>query len=49
MATGSCAVLVWMKRPATIQLIVFPDLTLDIGAESVAFYSREVGTTCLAP
>lgn len=48
MAAGSCAVLVWMQRPATIQLIAFPNLTLDIGAQSVAFYGREVGTTCTA-
>ena len=49
MAAGSCAVLVWMQRPATIELIAFPALTFHIGAESVAFYSREVAPTCLAP
>ncbi len=49
MAAGSCAVLVWMERPATIELIAFPALTFHIGAESVAFYSREVAPTCLAP
>jgi hypothetical protein len=48
MAPGSCAVLVWMQRPAEIQLIAFPNLTLDIGAQSVAYYGREVGTTCTA-
>ena len=49
MAAGSCAVLVWMERPATIELIAFPALTFHIGAESVAFYSREVAPSCLAP
>lgn len=49
MAAGSCAVLVWMQRPATIELVAFPALTFHIGAESVAFYSREVAPTCLAP
>ena len=49
MAAGSCAVLVWMERPAEIELIVVPSLSLHIGAKSVAFYSREVAPTCLAP
>jgi Flp pilus assembly pilin Flp len=48
MAAGSCAVLVWMQRPATIRLLVFPDLNLNIGAESVAYYGREVAPTCTA-
>lgn len=46
MTSGSCAVLVWMTRPQTIQLLVFPDLDFNIKAESVAYYSRVVGTTC---
>ena len=49
MAAGSCAVIVWMQRPHTIQLIAFPNLDLDIGGESVAYYSREVAPTCTAP
>jgi Flp pilus assembly protein TadG len=40
MASGSCAVLVWMKRPEAIRLVIFPDITFDIGAQSVAYYSR---------
>lgn len=48
MASGSCAVMVWMQRPQTIQLLVFPDLDFNIGAESVAYYSREV-SPCTAP
>ena len=48
MAAGSCAVLVWMQRPATIQLLLVPDLDFNIGGESVAYYGREVGTTCTA-
>jgi Flp pilus assembly protein TadG len=49
MAAGTCAVLVWMERPAEIELIALPSLTLHIGAESVAYYGREVAPTCLAP
>jgi Flp pilus assembly pilin Flp len=48
MAAGSCAVLVWMQRPEKIRLIVVPDLNFNIGAESVAYYGRTVGTTCTA-
>lgn len=48
MAAGSCAVLVWMERPQTIQLLIFPDLDLEIGAKSVAYYGREVTPTCTA-
>lgn len=49
MAAGSCAVLVWMQRPARIELLVAPDLNLNIGAESVAYYGRELESTCTAP
>lgn len=48
MAAGSCAVLVWVQRPEIIRLIVAPDLRFDIGAKSVAFYGRKVGTSCTA-
>lgn len=48
MESGSCAVLVWMTMPKTIQLVIFPDLSLNIGAQSVAYYGRTVGTTCTA-
>jgi Flp pilus assembly protein TadG len=48
MADGSCVVLVWMQEPETIQLVVFPSLNVDIGARSVAYYGRTVGTTCTA-
>ena len=48
MAAGTCAVLVWMRRPAEIELVAFPSLNLHIGAESVAYYGREV-SACLAP
>lgn len=44
MAAGTCAVMVWVKRPESIELMVFPDLDLDIGAKSVAFYSRTDGS-----
>jgi len=48
MGVGSCAVLVWMQRPQTIQLLVFPDLDFTTRAESVAYYSRVVSTKCTA-
>jgi TadE-like protein len=48
MAAGSCAVLVWMERPEKIRLLVAPDLDFTIGAESVAYYGREVQPTCTA-
>ena len=49
MATGSCAVLVWIERPASIDLIVAPSFDFDIRADSVAYYGREVAPTCVAP
>ncbi len=45
MAPGSCAVRVWMTRPARIQLAV-DDLNFTLSAQSVAFYGRTVGTSC---
>jgi Flp pilus assembly protein TadG len=47
MTTGSCAVRVWMAHPERIQLVV-TDLNLTIGAQSVAYYGRVVGTSCTA-
>ncbi len=48
MASGSCAVLVWVQRPQTIQLIMFPDLNFNTQATSVSYYSRVVSPTCTA-
>jgi hypothetical protein len=48
MATGSCAVLVWMSKPETIQLAVVPSLDFRIGAQAVSYYGRTAGTTCTA-
>ncbi len=47
-AAGSCAVLVWIQRPAKIRLLIAPDLDFEIGAQSVAYYGREVPPTCTA-
>jgi Flp pilus assembly protein TadG len=47
MAAGSCAVKVWMKRPADIQLVIAPTLNFDIGAKSVYYYGK-VGGSCTA-
>jgi Flp pilus assembly protein TadG len=46
MAPGSCAVLVSVQRPRTIELIVFPNLNFTIRGASVAYYGREVEPTC---
>lgn len=44
MATGSCAVKVWLQRSETINLVIAPSLHFKIGAESVAYYGRTVGS-----
>lgn len=49
MAAGSCAVLVWMQRPASIQLVVVPTMSFDVSAQSVAYYGRVVQPACTAP
>lgn len=48
MATGTCAVMVWVSKPHTINLIIAPDLSFNIGAESVAYYGRTVTPDCPA-
>ena len=48
MSSGSCAVLVWMTKPGLIRLVVAPDLTPTLKAQSVAFYGRTVDTRCTA-
>lgn len=48
MAAGTCAVKVWVSKPHTIQLIVFPDLDFNVGAQSVAYYGRTVLSGCTA-
>jgi hypothetical protein len=42
-ATNSCAVEVWVQKPATISLLVFPDMNIEIGAQSVAYYGLKAG------
>lgn len=46
MAPNSCAVRVWVQKPAKISLIVFPDYNFNIGAQSVAYYGRSVQNGC---
>jgi hypothetical protein len=43
MAAGSCAVKVWVTKPASIELIVAPTLNFNIGAASVSYYGRQSG------
>lgn len=42
--TGSCAVVAWVTKPATIQLIIAPSLNFDIGAKSISYYGLTVGS-----
>ena len=44
MATGSCVVKVWVRKPQSIVLVVAPPLNLEIGAQSVSYYGRTRGT-----
>lgn len=43
MTTGSCAVVVWVEKPRTIQLLVAPDLRIKVHAKSVAYYGQKAG------
>lgn len=52
MTSGSCAVVAWVRKPASIQLVIAPTLHFNIGSKSVVFYGRTVttpsGSTCTA-
>lgn len=48
MASGTCVVRVWMRRPESITPIVSSALNFSISARSVALYARAGGTTCPA-
>jgi len=48
MTTGSCAVLVWVKKPRKIELIVFPTMNFNVKGKSVAYYGRTVSPGCTA-
>jgi Flp pilus assembly protein TadG len=43
MVAGTCAVKVWVKKPAHIELVVAPTLNFNIGAQSVSYYGRQSG------
>ena len=43
MATGSCVVKVWVRKPHSIVLVVAPPLDFEIGAKSVSYYGRTSG------
>ena len=47
MTSGSCAVVVWVKKPATIHLFVAPDLHFYLGSKSISYYGLTV-STCTA-
>jgi Flp pilus assembly protein TadG len=44
MATGSCVVKVWIRKPESISLVVAPTISFTISAESVAYYGRTSGS-----
>lgn len=44
-----CSVQVWVQKPATIQLMMLPDLSFHINAQAVSFYGRSVTGGCQAP
>lgn len=46
--TGSCVVKVWVAKPGSIRLGVFPDLGFTIRARSVSYYGRAAGA-CSTP
>lgn len=48
MTAGSCAVVVWVKKPETINLMVFPNLHFNMGSKAISYYGLTVGTTCTA-
>jgi hypothetical protein len=48
MSAGSCAVMVWVKKPRKVELVVFPTMHFDIGARSVGYYGRTVDPGCTA-
>jgi hypothetical protein len=43
MSSGSCAVKVWVRKPADIELLIAPTVNFNIGAESVSYYGRVSG------
>jgi Flp pilus assembly protein TadG len=44
MTPGSCAIKVWIQKPQSIYLAVFPVYNFSISAASVSFYGRTSGT-----
>lgn len=48
LVSGSCVVKVWVRKPAKISLVVAPELSFSIGAQSVAHYGRSAGS-CVTP
>jgi Flp pilus assembly protein TadG len=44
MTTGSCVVKVWVSRPESIQLVIAPTLSFNIGAKSVSYYGLTTGS-----
>jgi Flp pilus assembly protein TadG len=42
MTTGTCVVKVWVRKPASINLVIFSLPTFTISSKSVAYYGRAV-------
>lgn len=48
MATGSCAVRVWIIKPSRLSWLLVPDTIVDLRADSVAYYGIKAGTCTAA-
>lgn len=44
MSPGSCAVMVWVEKPARISILVAADMDFNIKAKSVSYYGRTAGS-----
>ncbi len=48
MAAGSCAVKVWVVKPATLSWLLVPSKIVDLKASSVAYYGLKAGACTAA-
>jgi hypothetical protein len=48
LATGTCVVKVWVRKPATVVLGILPDINFNVSAQSVSIYGRNTGS-CSTP
>lgn len=48
MASGSCAVVIWVKKPATLTWLLVPSKLINLGAKSVSYYGLVAGSCTTA-